>query len=133
MRPRFILDVATIVAAAALVAVSMALVSITTHWIAFGVFTAVLVAMVAALASTQRVDARIGHALGGAAALWGLVAALIFTGTGLMWWVFANAIALGVLAVADLVAHEFSTERVVHSLDLRAPAVGADTRERISV
>jgi hypothetical protein len=33
--------------------------------------------------------------------------------------VFADAIAVGVLALADLAAHEASEERVVHQLDVR--------------
>jgi hypothetical protein len=33
-----------------------------------------------------------------------------------MWLGFAAALAIGLLAVAGLIAHELSTERVVHSL-----------------
>jgi len=33
--------------------------------------------------------------------------------------VFADAIAVGVLALADLTAHEATTERVVHQLEVR--------------
>ena len=35
------------------------------------------------------------------------------------WFIFGDAIALGVLALADLASHEASTERVVHSLEVR--------------
>jgi hypothetical protein len=45
-----------------------------------------------------------------------------FSGTALTWLVFADAIAVGVLALADLVAHEATTERIVHSLEVRDPA-----------
>jgi hypothetical protein len=34
----------------------------------------------------------------------------------LTWLVFADAIALGVIALADLTAHEVTTESVVHRL-----------------
>jgi hypothetical protein len=51
--------------------------------------------------------------------LWSLIAALTFTGSALTWLVFADAIGLGVLALADLVAHESTEERVVHQLEVR--------------
>ena len=34
----------------------------------------------------------------------------------LTWLVFADALAVGVLALADLTAHEATTEKVVHQL-----------------
>src|SRR6266480_1925464 len=54
----------------------------------------------------------------GLAALWSLVAALAFSGTLLTWLIFADALAVGVLALADLTAHEATTEKVVHQLDV---------------
>jgi hypothetical protein len=48
----------------------------------------------------------------GVVALWSLVAALAFSGTALTWLVFADGIALGVFALADLAAHESTTERI---------------------
>ena len=42
--------------------------------------------------------------------------ALAFSGTLLTWLVFADALAVGVLALADLTAHEATTEKVVHQL-----------------
>jgi hypothetical protein len=48
--------------------------------------------------------------------LWSLIAALAFSGSLLTWLVFADAIALGVIALADLTAHEVTTENVVHRL-----------------
>ena len=56
------------------------------------------------------------HGIVGLVALWSLVAALAFSGTLLTWLVFADAIAVGVLALADLTAHEATTEKVVHQL-----------------
>ena len=44
-------------------------------------------------------------------ALWSLIAALMFTGSLLSWLVLADAIALGMVALADLAAHEISTEK----------------------
>jgi hypothetical protein len=59
---------------------------------------------------------KIGHTILGLVGLWSLVAALAFSGTVLTWLVFADAIALGVIALADLTAHEVTTESVVHRL-----------------
>ena len=72
----------------------------------------------ASVATARRTGQRIGHGLVGLAALWSLIAALIFTGPALTWLVLADAIALGVLALADLAAHEVSTENVVHRLEV---------------
>jgi hypothetical protein len=66
---------------------------------------------------------KIGHSILGIVGLWSLAAALAFSGTVLAWLVFADAIALGVLALADLTVHEVSTEATVHRLAIAdAPA-----------
>ena len=65
---------------------------------------------------TARRARKLGHGLVGLVALWSLVAALAFSGTLLTWLVFADALAVGVLALADLTAHEATTEKVVHQL-----------------
>ena len=62
----------------------------------------------------------------GLVALWSLIAALIFTGSLLTWLVLADAIALGVVALADLAAHEVSTENVVHRLEVTGSSRTAD-------
>ena len=59
---------------------------------------------------------KLGHGLVALVALWSLVAALAFSGTLLTWLVFADALAVGVLALADLTGHEATTEKVVHQL-----------------
>jgi hypothetical protein len=51
--------------------------------------------------------------------LWSLFAALVFSGSALTWLVFADAIAVGVLGLADLAMHEATTERIVHQLEVR--------------
>ncbi len=51
-----------------------------------------------------------------------LIAALVFSGTALTWLVFADALGLVLAALADLTAHELTTERVVHQLDVRGDA-----------
>jgi len=42
-----------------------------------------------------------------------------FSAAALTWLVFADAIAVGVLALADLAAHEATAERIVHQRQVR--------------
>lgn len=83
---------------------------------AFGVSAGITVIAAASAVLTSRNARKLGHGLVGLAALWSLIAALSFSGTLLTWLVFADAIAVGVLALADLTAHEATTEKVVHQL-----------------
>jgi hypothetical protein len=116
---RFILDNLFFLAAAVLVVFSMAWSAGTAGWTAFGVSTGITVLAAASVAATRVTSRRIGHSLVALFGLWSLVAALAFSGAALTWLVFADAIAVGVLALADLAAHEASEERVVHQLDVR--------------
>jgi hypothetical protein len=113
---RFTLDNLFLLAAAFLVVASMAWSASVAGWTAFGVSTGITVLAAASAALTKRNGVKLGHGLVGLAALWSLVAALAFSGTVLTWLVFADAIAVGVLALADLTAHEATTEKVVHQL-----------------
>jgi hypothetical protein len=96
-------------------------------WLAFGVSTAFTVLAGASVATMRRRSQRIGHGLIGLLALWSLIAALIFTGNLLGWLVLADAIALGVFALADLTAHEVASESVVHRLEVTGDLRGSDT------
>ena len=49
---------------------------------------------------------------------WTVVEAFAFEGSNLEWWSFGSACALAALAVIGLVAHEMTTERVVHELSV---------------
>jgi hypothetical protein len=113
---RFTLDNLFLLAAAFLVVASMAWSASVAGWTAFGVSTGIAVIAAASAALTKRNAIKIGHGLVAVAALWSLIAALTFSGTVLTWLVFANAIAVGVLALADLTVHEVTTEKVVHQL-----------------
>jgi hypothetical protein len=113
---RFILDVLFVLAAAFLVVASMTWSAGVAGWTAFGVSAGVTVIAAASAVLTSRNARKLGHGLVALAALWSLVAALSFSGTVLTWLVFADAIAVGVLALADLTAHEATTEKVVHQL-----------------
>jgi hypothetical protein len=116
---RFILDNLFFLAAAFLVVISMAWSANTAGWTAFGVSTGITVIAAASVAVTRLTSRKIGHGLIGLVGLWSLVAALSFSGTVLTWLVLADAIAVGVLALADLTVHEATEERVVHELEVR--------------
>ena len=113
---RFILDLLFFLAAAFLVVASMTWSAPVAGWTAFGVSAGITVIAAASAVLTSRNARKLGHGLVGLAALWSLIAALSFSGTLLTWLVFADAIAVGVLALADLTAHEATTEKVVHQL-----------------
>ena len=119
---RFLFDSLFLVAGAFLTVASMAWAAGTAGWTAFGVSAGVTVLALASAVAAKKGSRRLGHGLLGLVALWSLVAALAFSGTALTWLVFADAIAVGVLALADLAVHEATTERIVHSLEVRDPA-----------
>jgi hypothetical protein len=121
---RFLLDSLFVLAGAFLTVASMAWAANTAGWTAFGVSAGVAVLAVASAALAKKGSRRLGHGLIGLVALWSVAAALIFSGTALTWLVFADAIAVGVLALADLAAHEATTERIVHELEVRDPSRG---------
>jgi hypothetical protein len=113
---RFLLDSLFVLAGAFLAVTSMAWAAGTAGWTAFGVSTGVIVLASASAAASSQVSRRVGHGLLATVAVWSLMAAVAFSGAALTWLVFADAIALGVLALADLAVHEATTERIVHSL-----------------
>jgi len=105
-----------LLAAAFLVVGSMTWSAAVAGWTAFGVSAAITVIAGASAVLTARGARKLGHGLVALVALWSLVAALAFSGSLLTWLVFADALAVGVLALADLTAHEATTEKVVHQL-----------------
>jgi hypothetical protein len=116
---RFSLDSLYVVAGGFLAVAAMAWSAGTAGWTAFGVSTAVTVIAAASATLAKKTGRRLGHGLIALVALWSLVAALAFSGPALTWLVFADAIALGVLGLADLAVHEATTERIVHQLEVR--------------
>ena len=125
---RFILDNLFLLAAAFLVVAAMTWGAATAGWTAFGVSAGITVIAAASAVLTGRSARKLGHGIVALVALWSLVAALAFSGTLLTWLVFADAIAVGVLALADLIAHEATTEKVVHQLVVHDGAVPAEQR-----
>jgi hypothetical protein len=116
---RFTLDSLYVVAGAFLTVAAMAWSANTAGWTAFGVSAGVTIIAAVSAALAKKTSHRFGHGLIALVALWSLVAALAFSGPALTWLVFADAIAVGVLGLADLAAHEATTERIVHQLEVR--------------
>jgi hypothetical protein len=116
---RFLLDSLFVVAGAFLTVAAMAWSVGTASWTAFGVSIGITVIAAVSAALARKTSHRIGHGVIGLIALWSLAAALAFSGSVLSWLIFADAIAVGVLALIDLGVHEASTERVVHQLEVR--------------
>jgi len=91
-------------------------------WLMFGV-AAVAVLLVGAAAIPGRGVAQRGlDGIIGALGAWTVVASLIFAGTTVTWLGFASGAAFVVLALIGLTLHELSSERVVHSFEVRTPA-----------
>ena len=129
LSPRFAFDTLAVIGGAFLAVAAMSFSAPAAGWLAFGVFTGFTVLAVTSAALTRSAGQRIGHGLVGLVALWSLIAALVFAGSALTWLVFADAIALGVAALADLTAHEVTTENVVHRLEVTgSPAAGRSGR-----
>lgn len=116
---RFMLDSLYVVAGGFLAVVAMAWAAGTAGWTAFGVSTGVAVIAAASAALAHKSSHRLGHGAIALVGLWSLIAALVFSGSALTWLVFADAIAVGVLGLADLAVHEATTERIVHQLEVR--------------
>lgn len=116
---RFLFDSLFVVAGAFLTVTSMVWAANTAGWTAFGVSAGVAVLAALSIALTRKNSQRVGHGLLGLVTVWSVVASLVFSGSLLTWFVFADAIAVGVVALADLAVHEATTERIVHQLEVR--------------
>lgn len=116
---RFSVDSLFVIAGGFLAVTAMAWSSGTAGWTAFGVSTGIAVIAAVSAALARKTGHRIGHGGIAVVALWSLIAALVFSGPALTWLVFADAIAVGALGLADLAIHEATTERIVHQLEVR--------------
>ena len=134
MSTRFISNLALGIAGAVVVVASQAFSSNVTGWLMFGVSLGVLALL--GIAELDRARGLVQRALDagtGALALWAAVASVVFTGTTLTWLSFAEAIGFVGLAVIGLVAHELTTERVVHAFEaLPAEARNGRRSEELS-
>jgi hypothetical protein len=117
MRIEFFSRLAMLVVAAALVVATQVWSAHTLQWL----FIAGGVVMLLLAGATGGAGSQRQRALGVIVAIlgiWSVIQANIFDGDTLMWVSFATAAALGLLAIAGLIDHETSTERVVHELQV---------------
>jgi hypothetical protein len=129
---RFAVDVALVTGSAFLVAAALSFSPPVAGWLSFSVSAALAVLAVAGLALAPDTGNRIGHGLAWLVAVWSVAASLIFSGTALTWLVFADAVALGLIALADLTAHEVTTENVVHRLEVAGDQAADSPAGRIA-
>jgi hypothetical protein len=119
MSSRYILNTLSLIAGVFLVVASRVFARGQLEWLGFGVSAAVVLAGVVGLTIATMRRHLVGFGVLATVAAWSAVAALIFTGSTLGWLVFADALVLAIVALGALAVHEFTTERVVHTLEVR--------------
>jgi hypothetical protein len=134
MRSRFFMTLALAAGAGFLVVETQGFSPGPAAWIGFGVGSALTVMCAALLIESGR--RHYGPAwlaipaLGLVIAGWDVVSSLVFADPTAKWLVFANGCGLVAMALAGLIVHELSTERVVHSLEIGEGALGERTERR---
>jgi hypothetical protein len=86
-------------------------------------FSAAVLAVVLSSAIALKGRGTVQRGLDGVVAIlgaWTIVASLVFSGSVVTWLGFASGAAFVVLALIGLTLHELYTERVVHSIEVRA-------------
>ena len=90
------------------------------RWLTFGIAVASLVLTLGIAVGLRRhLPSTILGVAGATVSAWTIVASLVFGLSTVMWLGFAAAVALLAIAAGGLIAHELSTERVVHSFTIR--------------
>lgn len=119
MSTRFVSNLLLALAGGLVIVATQAFVPPTVGWVAFGVTgVGVLVLLGAtALVPGRGEVQRTLDAVAAVLAAWTIVETLVFSGALMVWLTFGAAAAIVAVAVAGLIAHELSTERVVHSLE----------------
>lgn len=115
---RFTIDTIVLLAGAFLAVASFAFTAPVAGWIGFGIFVGIVCLSALGLVTDRRIESRALHSVLAVSSIWFLIASLVFAGSALSWLVFAGAVAAVLVAVVDLVAHEVTTERVVHELEV---------------
>lgn len=121
MSTRYLTNITLALLFGFLVVASQAFAPATMTWLMLGTGAAALAIVVPAMAIRRRGYLQLGlDGLIGIVAIWTIVAGLVFSGLAVTWLGFASAVGIIALAVIGLTAHELSTERVVHSLEVHA-------------
>jgi hypothetical protein len=133
LSPRFALDTLFVTGGAFLAIVALPFTTSVAGWTGFGVFTGLAVIALASALFGHGTVRRTSHGILGLVAIWSLIATLLYTGPALTWLVLAGGVALAVIALADLAAHEVTTEKVVHQLVVtQSPAEAPVNGSRVS-
>lgn len=122
MSTRYLTNLTMVIAAGFLVVATQASFSASTvAWLTFAIAAGLTPVGLYMLASRSTIAQR---AIGAAASVlgaWTIVASLVFLPATVVSLGFASALAFVALGVVGLTAHELTTERVVHSLDVDQP------------
>jgi hypothetical protein len=122
MNSRYLTNVALTILGAFTVVASMVWAPSTFMWLMLGSgIVAVLLAGSVVIATRGIAQRSLDGAIGVLGA-WTIVASLVFAGSVVTWLGFASGAAFVALALAGLTLHELSAERVVHSIEVHAPA-----------
>jgi hypothetical protein len=120
MNSRYLTNAALAVIGGFTVVASQVWLPATFMWLMFSAgILAVLLSSAIALKGRGNVQRGIDGLIGGLGA-WTIVASLVFSGSVVTWLGFASGAALVGLAFIGLTLHELYTERVVHSIEVRA-------------
>jgi membrane-associated phospholipid phosphatase len=125
MRIRYLYNIALGLAAGFLVVATQAFAPTTVAWLTFAIAAGVTALSVGIAPLRTGLVQRVLSVASTVLGAWTIVASLVFAPTTVLWLGFASALAFVGLAVIGLTAHELTTERVVHSLEVeRSPRIG---------
>lgn len=120
MSTRYLTNLSLALLGGFLVVTSQAFAIGTFSWVMLGVGIAALVLTLPAIAFPSRGSVQRGlDYLCSLLGAWTIIASQVFAGATVTWLGFASGIALVALGVLGLSAHELSSERVVHSFEVR--------------
>lgn len=123
MRLRFVTNMLMALVAGFVVVASQTFTAGVTAWITFGIGLGILAMLgIVQLDRSRGLLQRGLDAVAGALAVWTVIASAVFTGATVTWLSFGEALGFVGLALAGLVAHELTSERVVHTLAVEEAA-----------
>ena len=122
MRSRYLTNVVFVALGSFIAIASMAFGVPVFTWLMFGAGIAMLALAAPAVTVLSRGRPQRGlDAVIGLLGVCTIVASMVFAGLTITWLGFASGVALIAFALAGMTLHELSTERVVHSFEVRAP------------
>lgn len=127
MSIRYLFNLVLALVAGFLVVATQAFAPTAVVWLTFGIALGIVVLGAAMFASPTTIAQRSLSGVLAVVAAWTVVASMVFAPTTVVWLGFAAAIAIVALAVIGLTVHEFTTERVVHSLNIEHRSTPRDS------